>query len=166
MVKLWSGLLLVGAVVRSGSKILVVRERDGQGGERWGLPGGRVEQMELLQEAVAREVLEETGISVERCGPLQFLSQHREQGRPATALLLVFEVLEWSGSLSPQDPDGLVIEAVFVEVDEAIQRLELGSFAPGIRPFVRFLAAGPVSSGATSWFWEINDGVACPVAVN
>jgi len=54
----------VGAVaVRDGSILLIRRGQPPSEG-RWSLPGGRVEWGEPLAEAVAREVLEETGVEV------------------------------------------------------------------------------------------------------
>ncbi|HTV81388.1 MAG TPA: NUDIX hydrolase [Acidobacteriaceae bacterium] len=64
----------VGAViVRGGAEPAVLLIRRGQEplkGE-WSLPGGAVELGETLEEAVCREVLEETGLSVEPVGVVQ-----------------------------------------------------------------------------------------------
>ena len=60
----------VGAVVfdRSGRVLLVKRAHEPLKGE-WSLPGGGVELGEALEAAVAREVWEETGLTV-RVGPV------------------------------------------------------------------------------------------------
>ena len=50
-------------VVRDGSVLLVQRGHDPLAGQ-WTIPGGAVEVGETLREAVARELLEETGLEV------------------------------------------------------------------------------------------------------
>ena len=50
-------------------EVLLVQER---GGEFWKLPGGLVEDGEDLEEAVRREVREETGVHAEVTGILGF----------------------------------------------------------------------------------------------
>jgi ADP-ribose pyrophosphatase YjhB (NUDIX family) len=54
--------LSVSAMVRRGHEILLMRRSDNG---HWGLPGGFVEIGESVSEAAQREVLEETGWSVE-----------------------------------------------------------------------------------------------------
>jgi ADP-ribose pyrophosphatase YjhB (NUDIX family) len=100
----------------------------------WALPGGVVEDGELVVEGLAREVLEETGLTIVPPLRLAFLVQidnrrpeqlHASRG-PGTGYLATVWTLEseWRGELVPADPDGFVVEAEFVPLAHAIERLE------------------------------------------
>src|SRR5918912_1387120 len=54
----------IGAVVVRDGAILLIRRARGAAVGKWAIPGGRVEFGEGLKAAVAREVLEETGLDV------------------------------------------------------------------------------------------------------
>jgi 8-oxo-dGTP diphosphatase len=60
----------VGAVIRdeAGRLLMILRGHD-PGCGLWSIPGGRIEPGETAEEAVIREVMEETGLDV-RCGSL------------------------------------------------------------------------------------------------
>jgi len=59
----------VGAVVIDHDRVLLVKRGHAPLKGHWSLPGGAVEIGETLEQAVAREVLEETGIIIE-VGPI------------------------------------------------------------------------------------------------
>jgi 8-oxo-dGTP diphosphatase len=82
----------VGAVVLERDRVLLVKRAKAPLKGQWSLPGGSVEVGETLEQAIAREVLEETGLIVE-VGP-------------------IVEVLDRIG----RDPDGRV-EHHYVLVD-------------------------------------------------
>lgn len=58
-----------GLIIRPDGRVLVVRRAHPPGAGSWSLPGGKVRPGERLQEALRREMLEETGLSV-LVGPL------------------------------------------------------------------------------------------------
>jgi 8-oxo-dGTP diphosphatase len=59
----------VGAVVLDARRVLLIRRAQEPLKGQWSLPGGGVELGETLEQAVAREVLEETGLEVD-VGPI------------------------------------------------------------------------------------------------
>jgi len=59
------GLGVGGLIIRDGRALMLLRsERCRNNRHMWTIPGGMVEPMESLENAVRREVLEETGLSV------------------------------------------------------------------------------------------------------
>lgn len=59
----------VGAVVLDGDRVLLIKRGHAPLKGQWSLPGGGVEVGETLEQAIAREVNEETGLTVE-VGPI------------------------------------------------------------------------------------------------
>jgi 8-oxo-dGTP diphosphatase len=53
-----------GVILENGKVLLLLRKKAPEAGA-WSLPGGRVESMERLEDAVVRELREELGITVE-----------------------------------------------------------------------------------------------------
>ena len=62
-------IIAVAGLLFRGDKALLVKRAKDPGRGRWSIPGGAVETGETLHEGLKREMLEETGLSVE-VGPL------------------------------------------------------------------------------------------------
>lgn len=60
----------VGAVVLKDRKVLLVKRSQPPSENLWALPGGKVHLGETLQQAVEREIFEETGITIIPGGPV------------------------------------------------------------------------------------------------
>jgi 8-oxo-dGTP diphosphatase len=72
----------VGAVVVDEGRVLLVRRGREPLKGQWSLPGGLLELGESLTAGVAREVQEETGLTVEPIELIELLDRiHREEGR-------------------------------------------------------------------------------------
>lgn len=72
----------VRAIVWRDGKLLAVKHKneDGSPAEYWALPGGGLDPMESLQDAVAREIFEELGVHA-KVGPLMCTQQFRSKRR-------------------------------------------------------------------------------------
>jgi 8-oxo-dGTP diphosphatase len=84
-------------VVNNHDEVLIAKRAvDAHQGGLWEFPGGKVEEGESVEQAVARELLEETGIRVEQARPL--IRVYHDYGDKAV-LLDVWRVEDFSGEV-------------------------------------------------------------------
>jgi 8-oxo-dGTP diphosphatase len=157
---------IVAALIRRNDGILLVRQQGTDDPEpKWALPGGVAEPGELLHEALAREIREETSLEMVRSGVLIYVAQtHITFGllrgyADATpeeyiATAFIFEIAEWRGEPPEHlaDPDGFVSEVRFFPEGQAITLLDQLSFRPMREPIIAYLR-GEVTSGAL-WLYR------------
>jgi len=116
--------LVAGALIEGDDGLLLVRNRRRGGREDWSTPGGVIDPGETVLGGLAREVQEETGLVVtEWEGPVYEI----EAEAPDLGWRLRVEVhraLQYEGDLVVDDPDGIVVDARFVHVDECTALLD------------------------------------------
>lgn len=109
-------LVVVAVVERSGTILMVRRNMEPAKG-LWSLPGGFVDRGEAIEEAIQREVQEETGLKVAAKG---LLGLYSERGNPVVLAAYTVEVL--GGQLR----------------GDTMEVQELGFFAPDSLPPMAF----------------------------
>lgn len=117
--------LIASGVARShGDLLLVQQSYPGDPRSYWGLPGGQVEPGEELLAGLGRELLEETGLALVGTPTIAFVLQVlRETEEGIQEWLACHFACEVAGRLNPQDPDGLVLSAHWVEEQVALEHL-------------------------------------------
>jgi 8-oxo-dGTP diphosphatase len=105
-----------GGLIVSDEGLLLVRNRRRNGSHDWSPPGGVIDEGETVLGGLTREVEEETGLRVIAwAGPVYEVRCHA----PDLGWRLRVEVhlaLEVEGSLQVDDPDGIVVDAAYVDL--------------------------------------------------
>ena len=106
---------VAGGIIMSGSSVLLVKNLRRGGEVDWSTPGGVIDPGESAVDGLSREVEEETGLRVDRWhGPLYRVEVYA----PDAGFLLEVEAhlaAATAGDLVVDDPDGIVIDACYVE---------------------------------------------------
>lgn len=107
----------VGAVIWRGDDVLLIRRARAPFEGQWSIPGGKVEYGETLEDAVVREVREETGVEITLTGLIGVY----ESIEPDTHFVMIDWCADWVSGEPIADDDAL--EACFVAFDEALTRI-------------------------------------------
>ena len=132
--------LVASAVVEGPEGVLLVQNRRRDGHLDWSPPGGVIEPGEAVRDGLRREVLEETGLTVtEWEGPVwEVEAEALDMGWRLR--VQVFRATSYEGHLTVDDPDGIVVDARFVPVDDCHDVLVAHTWLPTHEPLVAWLA--------------------------
>ncbi len=123
----------VGAVIWKEHSVLLAKRDHEPFKGKWCIPGGHVEFGEHPDEAVRREVREETGLELSACGFFRFYSEYYEHMQ-WHAVVLIYEG-SGEGILVPQA--GEVSELRYVPFDQALDMELAFNHNDIIRDFIR-----------------------------
>ena len=84
----------VGGAVVKDNKLLLVRRASRRGRGNWQIPGGFVEQDETMEQAVVREVQEESGVTAEVVGVLGVRNRYDPDTDNSTYVILALSPVE------------------------------------------------------------------------
>ena len=114
-------ILGVSVLARRDARVLLVRRGRPPREGAWALPGGKVDAGERLAEAAAREVREETGITVDhlrRIDLAEIIDRDDSGGLRSHHVLVVFEGAVRSGTLTAGDDAAEVKWATAADLDD------------------------------------------------
>jgi 8-oxo-dGTP diphosphatase len=124
----------VGAVVWRGDDVLLIRRARAPFEGQWSIPGGKVEFGETLEDALVREVREETGVEIALTGLIGVYQSIEAQ----THFVMVDWCANWLSGEPRADDDAL--EAAFVPFDEALERIAWDTTRTALRDAARLRA--------------------------
>ncbi|GBF75600.1 hypothetical protein PA598K_04018 [Paenibacillus sp. 598K] len=111
---------IVSAIIINNHSVLLVKSGDNEKAV-WGLPGGQVEGEESLEEAVIREVLEETGMDAVDL-ELAYIHESYIPQFNAHSLVTAFRVHASSLKFNiSNDPDNEIIDICWVDFEKINQ---------------------------------------------
>jgi ADP-ribose pyrophosphatase YjhB (NUDIX family) len=129
----------VGAVITDGEgRLLLIRRRNEPGAGLWSLPGGRIEPGETDEQAVVREVAEETGLAV-TCGAL-LGAVERPGPRGAVLDIRDYRAFVTGGDLAAGDD---AADAGWASPAELTKLAATGQLTSGLLPELRSWGAVP-----------------------
>ena len=133
--------LVAGGLLRGADGVLLVQNERRNGSLDWSTPGGVIDEGETLLEGLTREVHEETGLTVASWDHCAYEIEVDFVEREMFLRVEAHVATSWDGALVVDDPDGIVVDAGFMDDVEAHARI---AEAPRwvAEPFTTWLTTG------------------------
>lgn len=133
--------LVAGGLLRGVDGVLLVQNERRNGSLDWSTPGGVIDEGETLLEGLTREVHEETGLTVAAWDHRAYEIEVDFVEREMFLRVEAHVATTWAGDLVVDDPDGIVVDAGFMDDTEAHARM---AHAPRwvAEPFTTWLTDG------------------------
>ena len=132
------------ALVKNDSVLLIRRQNTGWCDGYYDLPAGHLEDQEKLKEAAARELLEETGVTV-KPENLKLIHVHQNHHRPSDPHYgYIFKAEKWEGEAKLTEPNK----------SNGIGFFELNKLPAKITPYVKEALENLGSDGVTISYHE------------
>lgn len=129
---------VAGGLIELDGRLLLVQNRRRDGSLDWTTPGGVVDPGEQILEGLTREVEEETGLRVSAWeGPL-WTVQAEAPDMGWTLEVEVHRAIGFAGDIAVDDPDGIVVDAVWLDLDGCRECLDT-SWVPAREPMLAWL---------------------------
>ena len=127
--------ITVDGIIKKGNEILLIRRRNIPFKNSWALPGGYLEYNEKTEDAVIREIFEETGIEVNK-EKLKIISVTNDRVKDAHFVTIGFLCQDFKGEAKVMEPEE-IIEWKWFDLDN----LPSSIFFPSEKILKKFLAA-------------------------
>lgn len=132
---------MAGGLITDGASTLLVANRRRDGRVDWSTPGGVVDHGETMLSALSREVEEETGLLVTEWARRCWTTEVEFVDLDMHLVAEVHLAGSFAGELALRDPDGIVVEARFLEATAIDERL--GTAPPWVAEPMRDWLATP-----------------------
>ena len=114
----YPALVVAGALCKEGNVLIQRRPEGMPGGGLWEFPGGKIEPGETPEEALRRELEEETCVAIHHVDPVSFATDASKH-----IVLLLFACTDWTGA--PEGKEGQMIKWVALSQLEHHEMLPL-----------------------------------------